>query len=206
MRYILSIMLLFSVLGTNAADKGKPENSPSKLTFGLEWGHVVTLRSAYHYDYFIPDGYRVEDRGKSGRLIGNMEVYANIGYDLNAKWNLSAYLGYEGITDIHDAIPVSLRMTRYFNEKAHGDQWFTFADIGSGIGLKNPLQEILTGKLGGGYRLSLSRRTSLDFLISARFTYTHPEINYDNKEIPMSQINMNAAYLSAFSFGMALNF
>ena len=86
------------------------------------------------------------------------------------------------------------------------DRWFSFIDLGSGISVKTHPQEILTGKIGGGYRMSLSRNTKLDFLVSLRSALTHPDIEYYGTEIEYSRINRNNAYVSAMSFGIALTF
>jgi len=119
---------------------------------------------------------------------------------------MSLYLGYEGIGDIHKAIPVSLRLTRYFGKYPLKDRWLAFADMGSGICIKRPVQEILSGKIGGGYRISLSRTTKLDFLVSARMTYTHPQVTYDKEVISHDMVRRNNAYASALSLGISLTF
>ena len=62
------------------------------------------------------------------------------------------------------------------------------------------------GKIGGGYRISLSKDTKLDFLFSARLTYTHPYIFYDDTQISHNKINRNNAWLSALSIGISLSF
>ncbi len=176
------------------------------MTFGLEWGYVASLHTAIHYNFFAPEGYRVSDRRKAFGYLSNADMYAHIGYNLTPQWNLSMYVGYEAVAHFGKAVPVSLRMTRYFNADPESDRWFTFVDLGSGICIKQPVQEILTGKVGGGYRLSLGGSAALDFLISARTTYTHPLIIYDKTLIPANRINRNNALVSALSVGMSLTF
>ncbi len=176
------------------------------MTFGIEWGYVATFWNGHFYNFFAPEGYRMEDRQNELGFISNADMYAHIGYDFNTKWNLSIYVGYEGIADIHKAVPVSLRVTRFFGADPETDRWLVFADAGSGICIKMSPQEIMTAKLGGGYRLALSRTTSLDFILSARFTRTHPQIMYDKAPIQLSRTNKNVAYTASISVGMALNF
>ncbi len=190
----------------NINAKGRDDRASSRLTYGLEWGYVATVHSAYHYYFFAPEGYRLDYRGKSFTYLSNADMYIHFGYDFNPHWNLSMYIGYEGIADIHKAIPVSLRMTRFFAPMQSGDRLFSFIDAGSGICIKKPVQEIFTGKLGGGYRMALGGSYSLDFLITARFIYTHPAIIYDKHPIAFDRINRNNAYITAVSLGMALNF
>ena len=68
------------------------------------------------------------------------------------------------------------------------------------------VQEILTGKIGGGYQMSLSSDTKLNFLFSARGTFTHPSVYYDSNRIPMNRTNRNNAVVGAVSIGLGLTF
>ena len=178
----------------------------SKYTFGVEWGYVATFQSGYRYIFFPPEGYRVDVRDNSFGLQNNADLYIHSGVNLSRSWNLSLYAGYAGVGDIHKVLPVSIRATRYFGKGPLSDRWFAFTDLGSGICFKRPVQEILTGKIGGGYRMSLSRYSKLDFIISARMTYTHPQITYDQEVISQEMVRRNNAYVSALSLGLGLTF
>lgn len=177
-----------------------------KYTFGVEWGYVATFQSGYRYIFFPPEGYRVDVRDNSFGLQNNADLYIHSGVNLSRSWNLSLYAGYAGVGDIHKVLPVSIRVTRYFGKDPLSDRWFAFSDLGSGICFKRPVQEILTGKIGGGYRMSLSRYSKLDFIISARMTYTHPQITYDQEVISQEMVRRNNAYVSALSLGLGLTF
>lgn len=201
MKRLLTIfMILFSV-GAKAQDA-----SSHRFTYGAEWGYVAVFYSGYHYNFFDPEGFRADIRDNGLKLENNAEVYLHCGYNLNAKTNLSVYFGYSAIEDYHNTVPISLRLTRYFDFNRYNDRWFTYIDIGSGISLKHDPQEILTGKIGCGYRMALSQNTSLDFIAAIRCAYTHPDITYYGENIPHSNINRNNAYASALSLGMALTF
>ena len=54
--------------------------------------------------------------------------------------------------------------------------------------------------------MSLSRYSKLDFIISARMTYTHPQITYDQEVISQEMVRRNNAYVSALSLGIGLTF
>ncbi len=206
MRRIIAILLIFSSFGMNSHAKKKGSDTPSRMTFGVEWGYIASIRSGYHNIYYAPEGYRIDEHEKSFGYCSNGEMYIHFGYDISSVWNLSMYIGYEGITDIHKAVPVSLRMTRYFNHDSSKDRWFSYMDLGSGISLQKPVREILTGKIGVGYRLALSSRAALDFIISARHTRTHQKIFDSNVLISQDKISKDVAYISALSLGMALTF
>ncbi len=190
----------------NIHARGESDDVRSRMTYGIEWGYVATFQYGYHNYFIAPEGYRVEEKVNMYGLIDNAEMHVNVGYDFDSRWNLSLYIGYEGIGDTQKAVPVSLRLTRSYRENRMGDRWFTFADFGSGICIKKHPQEIFTSKIGAGYSLSLSEFASIDFLISARLTHTHQDIYYDNTLIPFEKTNRNLVNASALSFGMALKF
>jgi hypothetical protein len=115
-------------------------------------------------------------------------------------------MGVSAIEDYHHTLPVSIRLTRYYGDDHMKDRWFSFIDLGSGISIKEHPQAILTGKAGGGYRISLSRDTKLDFNMALRTVLTHPDIIYYGEMIKPDRINRNNAYVSAVSIGMSLTF
>lgn len=203
MKRILLILLMTCALRITA---NAQESSFPRITFGAEWSYIATFQSGWHHNFFSPEGYRVDDADNEFIYHSNAEAYLHAGYNVSRNWNIALYIGMTGISDLHKAIPASIRGTYYIGGDPSRDRWFTYIDLGSGICLKNPPQEILTGKIGGGYRMSLSRNTKLDFIAALRMTYTHPEVRYDGEVIPMQKVNRNNAYLSAISFGIGLTF
>ena len=201
MKHLYIIILALIPVVMNAQ-----ESSSRRFTFGAEWSYIGVFYSGHHYNFHDPEGFRVDSRDHGFKLTSNAEVYMHCGYELNNKTNLSLYLGYSAIEHYHNTIPISLRLTRFYGDNDLNDRWFTFYDIGSGISIKASPQAILSGKIGGGYRMVLSRNTSLDFVASLRCTYTKPDIEYYGEHITYSSINRNNAYTSAVSLGIALTF
>lgn len=186
---------------------GKSHNaSLPKLTFGAEWGYMPSFISGYHYNFFDPDGFRVDKKDISAEYHTNGEVTAHVGYNLNKKWNLSLHAGYSGAGGYEPVIPISLRMTRFWGDDHLTDRWFTLLDLGSGICLKENPQEIITCKLGGGYRFSLSRTSKLDLLATLRMLSTHPKIMNYGEFIGMKWINRNNGYVGSLFIGISLTF
>ncbi len=177
-----------------------------KITFGAEGGFMPAFISGYHYNFFDPDGFRVNQRRSTVGFTVNGEVSFHVGYNLNTKWNTSLYLGYSGAGSYDPIIPISLRLTRYWGEDHMKDRWFTLFDIGSGICMKQSPQGIASCKLGAGYRLSLSRITKLDFLAAFRMLYTHPQIIHYGEIIEQRWINRNNGYVGSLFIGMSLTF
>lgn len=203
MKRLFAISLILGALPILA---GAQDDDSRRFTYGAEWGYVAIFYSGYHYNFFAPEGFRVDPRGYGFGYYGNAEGYVHFGYDINTKWNISLYAGLSGIKDYHLTVPISLRATRFFGESADEDRWLTFLDLGSGICVKEKPQEIVSGKIGGGYRFSLSRQTKLDFTVTLRSVLTHPDIDYYGVTITPEKTNRNNAYISAISFGMAITF
>ena len=194
--YILIIAAFISARGT-----GMPE-----ITFGAEWGYMPSLFYGHHYNFFDPDGFRVDDKDTSFGYFTNGEVTLHVGYNFNEYWNLSFHTGYSGAGSFAPVVPMSLRITRYWGDNHLSDRWLTFAECGSGISIKKRPQEIFTGKVGGGYRLSLSRFTKLDFIAAFRMLYTHPDIMHYGYEIDRIWTNRNDGHVGSLFFGLSLTF
>lgn len=182
------------------------ETSLPEITFGAEWSYMASFVSGYHYNFFDPDGFRVDTRDMKAGYRNNGEMSLHIGYNLSPRWNISLHAGYSGNGDYEPVIPISIRVTRYWGEDHLADRWFTMMDAGSGICLTKYPQEIISCRLGGGYRLSLSRVTKLDFLAAFRVLYTHPEITYFGTDIGHKWINRNDGYVGSLSVGISLTF
>ena len=145
-------------------------------------------------------------RGSETMYRSNGEAYVNAGYNFDENWNLSLNIGITGLADIHKAVPLTLRGTYYFGDNALTDRWFSYIEAGSGFSLKMPPQEIFACKTGGGYRISLSRNTKIDFMLAVKVTYTHPEIIHEDVKIEMDKINKNDMIMTAISLGMGVKF
>lgn len=206
MRIVIVILLIISSFNISVSAKNRETESYPRFTYGVEWGYVATLASGYRYVFFPPEGYRVDTSGEDIGLHNNAEMYVHGGYNINGRWNLSLYAGYLGISDFHKAVPVSLRLSMFSGTDPMRDRWFGFIDLGSGISIKRVAREILTGKIGGGYRISLSRDTKLDFVMAARITGTHPTVVYDGAIISKDMVRRNNAYACALSAGISVTF
>ena len=201
----LAVICTMLIAFLTCAEAQSREDIP-RITFGAEWSYVGSVFSAHHYNYFSPEGYRYNSKGAKAGFDSNGEALLHVGYNVTDSWNLAVYAGFTGIADIHNAIPVSFRATRFFKPDMKGDRWFTFADAGTGISIKKQPQEIAVLKIGGGYRVSLSRDTKLDFNAALRCTYTHPDIYFEHEIISQRWINRNNAIVVSASVGMAVTF
>lgn len=199
------LMLILLILSAFTFKSNAQEQSFPRFTYGAEWSYTATLHSIWHYNFFSTEGYRVDLKGQEVMYHSNGEAFINAGYNFNENWNLSLYIGIAGISRLHKAVPVSFRGTYLFGNEPSADRWFTFAEAGSGLSLKIPPQEIFSCKAGGGYRISLSRNTKIDFLMAVKVSYDHPDITYDDVKIDFNKINRNGMTLTSVSLGMAIN-
>lgn len=199
MRRIL-ITLLSALLVLPAAGQG------GKVTASIEWGGGITIGDFHHYNYQLDDGYRMTGND----WIRNTHAHAfwliGAGYDFHPCWNISVYAGYEGIGPNLRVYPVTLRLTRCFNGNDR-DGWFAFADGGAGI---SDFQEIpaLLLRPGGGYRLALSPRATLDLVGTLRLSMRNPDL-FDpdsTQPIPSARIASNRLYSSKISLSVILSF
>jgi hypothetical protein len=206
MRNWLCILLIFCTFNLNVNGQERVCDDIPRLSFGAEWSYIGTIHYSAWYNYFSPDGYRINRHEDVNGYWGNGEVLLHVGYNFNKHWNLSLYTGMTGLADIHNAASISLRGSYYFGEDALKDRWMTFMDVGTGLSFKNEPQDIWTGKVGGGYRITLSRDTKLDFIAALRLACTHPQVMDGDDKITLEWTNRNLAFLQSFSLGMSITF
>ena len=206
MKKIISILLTICAFNICVKAQETGEERFPRFTFGAEWGYVATVWEFIHNNFFSAEGYRINEKGNAFGYHSNGELYLHAGYNFDEYWNLSLYAGYGGVNGMHKIVPISIRATRYYGDDPLTDRWFTFADAGTGISIKKQPQEIAVLKIGGGYRVSLSRDTKLDFNAALRCTYTHPDIYFEHEIISQRWINRNNAIVVSASVGMAVTF
>lgn len=213
MRRILHIILItcafnINVIGANknVISTGSIYQTVPRWTFGAEWSYVGTFHYSTMFNYFNTDGYRENTSSDRFGYWNNGEVLLHVGYNMREDWSLSVYVGATGLGEFHRAIPFSVRVTHLFKRYPMTDTWLAFADLGTGISLKHEPQEIVTGKIGGGYRINLSPGTKLDFIAAMRLAYTHPQIMDGDDMITLKWTNRNIAFIQSFSLGMSIIF
>ncbi len=200
-KLLIIISLVLIPLGLMSKEKASRH-----FTYGVEWNYIASFHCGVHHNFFSEEGYRVNLNQQSFDFESNGEVNLHCGYNIKDNWNISLYSGIVGIYDIGKSVPVSFRFTRFFKEDRRGDRWLCYLDAGSGICLKKNPQMIAVGKVGGGYRLSLSNTSKMDLLFAYRMSLTHPQIVFDGYSVPSDMTNRNNAYVSALSIGISLTF
>ena len=201
----MTVIMILLLLGISAAAK-VPSSILSRVTFGAQWDYCGTFLTGLNQYFYAPEGFRESIISNKHSFISNGESAIHAGYNFNDYWNISLYIGYTAIGKYHRAVPVSLRATRYFGDDPLKDRWFGFMDLGSGVSIRTDPREIYTGKIGGGYRMSLSKYTKLDFIMSLRAIYTYPDLIYYNEIIQNKDISRNYGYVCSLCFGIGVTF
>ena len=176
----------------------------SRFVFGAEWGYTSSLFNIYHNNYLSPEGIRVDEKGVNFDYYSNGHVLAGVGYAFARKYEVGAYLGFIGVAQERRLVPLSLRATYYFDSYL-SDGLFCYLDGGPAFGENQNVT--LIGKIGGGYRVKLSNRFSLDFLLSFHICSDHPKIfNSDDQQITGDDLRRNDATYGGLNFTLALRF
>ena len=197
----LLILVLAMLTFICAAGKTRTYDIPG-FTYGVEWCYAETFFTGHHNYFISPEGYRVEQKEHKIKHLPNAEVSLHTGYNLNPNWNISFRLGYTGIGDMHPGIPATLRLTKFFGKDYMADRWFTYGEAGSGISIKERPQELLVGRIGTGYRLSLSKYAKLDLIGSLRYIRTHPDIEYYGEHITTYTRNEGRTVSATLGIGL----
>lgn len=178
------------------------------VDFNVEWGYGATLYENRNFVYYDDYGSRIPDKYSGASYVGNAFVLAGIGLNIGEKSNVSLQSGYMGLPGDRKAIPLRLRY-KYAVNGPTADGAILIAGGGIGFPVNTDFRKPLAnGIIGGGYRLVLSRRSSLDIQCTAAVTYDRPGILQKGSGFPVreSRILHNDAFYASLNIGLAINF
>lgn len=176
------------------------------FTYGVEWGGSFSVAEYHDYNYLIESGYRMNDSSFAFGGKVNGFFLANVGYLIAERFQVSLYSGYEGVDRNVRVVPIVLRGA-FFNKGYHSDGIFAY--VGGGVGITDiERRSVILGRLGTGYRIVLSKATSLDFIISANLSIRNPDLLDPDSHMPIAdnRISVNNLYLGKLGLSMALSF
>ena len=194
-----------SATAASAPEKGEPRRysrANPLYSFGVEYGYIAQHHIYSHFNYVADGGYRVNHEDVDITYTTNAQVLAHFGVNLGRHTNLAVYGGYQGITRKQRIFPMTLRFTGLFGQPDDKGRWLAYA--GGGVGFKGSKQmfgNAVVGHIGGGYRLTLTRETKLDFLAAIQSTYWHP--NTFSESIDVRRSN---ELLLGLNLGIGLTF
>lgn len=204
---LISIVAILCLM-TGKAYAGDLSKKPDlALKYGVEWGYTATFFDYYHSNYFDPDvGYRIDNIETQFYLYSNAHVAAKIGVEFCRHYAVTLLAGYAGIKQDRRIFPVTVRAA-FFPVSVSEDGWQFFGEGGAGLHHSSEPYSIL-GKLGAGYRIKLSRKSSLDFLSYLRLSTDHPGIYSMDiaGHIPEELVRRSDGLYGSLNFSISLNF
>lgn len=200
--FVIIFLLLLSCFSSEARTGRR---DVPLFTYGLEWSYSAIFNVIWHHNFYTEYG-RVNDKDTRGFYESNGEILAHAGINLGKKVNLSLYSGYSGSLYNVRIVPFSLRLTCFYGNDSYANRWFSYIDGGNGIPVTRMHTSYYAGKIGGGYRISLSRSVKLDFNLAYRLSYISPDIYEYGEKIPENNIYRNDNYLSTIMLGVGLTF
>lgn len=148
------------------------------FTFGIEGGYFATHAAYRHVNFVSSFGYRVDSKTWDKGYHSNGEILLHAGINVSGNVNLSLYTGYAGMNKQEYTYPFTLRCTYLFGKPEDTCRWYAFADAGTGVDDTDSAQKLsYIAKIGGGYRITLSRSSKLDFMLTLRNIITSPDVN-----------------------------
>lgn len=193
--FLLLLILPFPLIG-----------KAGKVSAAVEWGAGMTFADYHVYNYLLEGGYRMN--GSELYFGGKLNAYlqGSIGYAILPDWTLSLSAGYEGIDRQYRVYPITMRATHNFRPVGE-DGWTIYVESGAGFWGPSDIAAVL-GRLGGGYRIALSERTSLDLLLSYRLSMRNPDLFDPDSTRPIldERIVLNQLYSSKLTLSIAISF
>lgn len=204
------LMLMILLLPVAALHAGNSDRPFPRMTFGVEGNFMLNFGAWRHFNYIADEGYRVNIKDYNHSISTNGQLNANLGCNISRRVNIALYVGIAGIYRNKTAVPASIRVTVFYGQNPLKGRWFSFTDAGVGIGSFSEKDLSPFGKLGAGYRVSLSRSVKLDFMLAWQLLFSHPEITEDiggvSTPVTGSRLRRNDIAANALSFGIGLNF
>ncbi len=199
-RLLLILLVLLPLANVRAGGFLRP-------SFGLEWGYTGTFLRTWQHNFICNEGYRIIESDKTWRYFSNGMIEACAGVDIGGKVNASIYSGLAGVYFKRWMIPLEFRV-RYCPSGLVNNGFICYAGAGGMFPTSTRTDTNLGFKLGGGYRVSVFRSISVDFLLSAHCTTDHDSIvDPDTKRnVPTLDITDCGAKYVALCASIAINF
>ena len=195
-KLIISLLVFLSCLVSSAGQEGRAV----RFFYGLEWGYSAVVLISYHYNYTDPeDGYRVDVKETDPYYHSNGMLYLRTGLEFARHLSASLNLGWQGIKQDTRIIPVFLR------SRDSGALIY----LSQGIGLHKDKQYLsFLGQFGGGYRIALSHKNSIDLLLGMQLCTDAPKVPSGNNGsyIPDEFIRSSKACYGAINLGISISF
>lgn len=202
-KLIISLLVFLSCLVSSAGQEGRAV----RVFYGLEWGYSAVVLNSYHYNYTDPeDGYRVDVNETAPNYHSNGMLYLRTGLEFARHFSASVNLGWQGIKQDTRIIPVFLRENYHFNGNRDSGA-LIFVSQGIGFHSDKKFLSIL-GQFGGGYRVALSHKNSMDLLLGLQLCTDAPKVpdKENGSYISEEFIRSSKASYGAINLSISISF
>lgn len=188
----------------------EPSGAIDRFRFSCEWGYIQSLYRDYHYNILSEEGYRINESYRGIDPWPNGIALIGAGFVIPGDMMMiSLHGGYSGIHEDNRIIPALLRVS-FFPKTLLDNGFFYYAQAGAGFHLPSTLEtrvSVLSG-LGAGYHFPLTKRCSIDLILTAMAALSKPPIpNPDGPGfVAEENIRTNKAGYGSLSFSVAINF
>ena len=205
---ILAVLTLSHQAGAvSPADRTGENWFAGHFRCGVEWGYTYTFYESHHFNYLSDAGSRmdVDSRGFIFNSNGYAMLYA--GLTTGRKLETDLFSGYAGLVQNRRGLTLGLRESFYFKGVC-SDGFKLTGEVGTAL---CPYFTVPahTARLGLGYRLMLTGRSSLDILLSIQGVDDHPSEVYVSEYryiIPSEDLRRSDRKYLGTSFSLSLNF
>lgn len=203
--YVSTIVLLLGAAQISSAAEPR-----SHIRGGVEWGYTMSIWQNYHYNYLTDAYARVDSQGSDVDFNSHGHIYAYIGYEFARTWEADVIAGLAGVWTDRSVVPIDLRLTKFFPLKS-GNSLKAFIEGGPIISHNGFVEEDSSyiARLGGGYRIMLTERLSLDLSVSFFNCMDHPADVVDpkyNSHIDPALLRRSDTLYQGLSFSISLNY
>lgn len=173
--------------------------------FGVEWGGATTILERYHRNFMAEAGYRVDEKGSVMSLKTTGSLTAKAGIRFNEHYTATVNTGIMGVRQQRSAVPITARFSYNFkNYEQNGLMCF----LEAGAIYPNRYYANFITESGVGYRIGLSHRFSLDFMLTFRVCaderkITDPDTGAD---VDIWNIKKNNSTFFATGYKIGINF
>lgn len=174
-----------------------------RVRFGVGYRYSLGLTEKYK---IVSDFGKITSPWGAPEYLRGGELRFEVTVRLTPDWNVGAGTGFGSYDDQGEKTFLGyLKAERLYGKRA--SRWFNYAEAGATFYPDNGAG--LTGSLGGGYRLAMTRRTRLDFTAGLEYLNLVGKANiYDNSTGEFIGIEKRGARFNRFgiTFGIAMHF
>ena len=166
----------------------KSKKKPGRFFFGFGARYSLGVNERVAVGDLSTNGTPANTKGLGGLL--------KVGYNVTNNWAIGVEVGLSSISNVN-CTPLYANVQYFYGEK--NSRWFNYVDIGA---INDSTWGFYSG-VGGGYRVSLTRRTKIDFTVGLDYirmeSMWYDDI-YHSGDVSCSYSRLGLTFGAAFVF------